>query len=142
MSQQKLTFRFSQCKDEDESQNSSQVQPNDSSQPKEPDVSQHGSSELPNGPDNSSQPSSQTTNCSDLWTPRLSQNSQKTPENSQKDSQKSAENPAPRFPTEINLIDPAELGMNLDDFNQSEEVLNKSFRTPDISSQSSSDEKE
>ena len=77
-----------------------------------------------------------------MWTQWLSQNSQKTPENSQNDSQKSAENPAPRFPTEINLIDPAELGMNLDDFNQSEEVLNKSFRTPDISSQSSSDEKE
>ena len=34
----------------------------------------------------------------------------------------------PRFPTEINLIDPVELGMNLDDFNQSEEVFNKSFR--------------
>ena len=139
MSQQNFQFRFSQCKDEDKSENSSQVQPNDSSQPNEPVVSQHGSSELPNGPDNSSQPSSQTTNCSDLWTPWLSQNSQKTPENSQNDSQKSAENPTPRFPTEINLIDPAELGMNLDDFNQSEEVLNKSFRTPDISSQSSSD---
>ena len=138
MSQQKLQFRFSQCKDE--SENSSQVQPNDSSQPKEPDVSQHGSSELPNGPDKSSQASSQTTNCSDLWT--SSQNSQKTPENSQNNSQKSVENPKPRFPTEINLIDPAELGMNLDDFNQSEEVLNKSFRTPDISSQSSSDEEE
>ena len=72
------------------------------------------------------------------FSPWLSQNSQKTSENSQNDSQKSAENPTPRFPTEINLIDPAELGMNLDDFNQSEEVLNKSFRTPDISSQSSS----
>ena len=138
MSQQKLQFRFSQCKDE--SENSSQGQPNDSSQPKEPDVPQHGSSELPNGPDKSSQASSQTTNCSDFWSP--SQNSQKTPENSQNESQKSAENPTPRFPTEINLIDPAELGMNLDDFNQSEEVLNKSFRTPDISSQSSSEEEE
>ena len=140
MSQQKLQFRFSQCKYEGESENSSQVQPNDSSQPKESDVSQHGSSELPNGPDNSSQPSSQTTNCSELWAP--SQNSQETPENSQNDSQKSAENPTPRFPTEINLIDPAELGMNLDDFNQSEEDLNKSFRPQDVSSQSSSDEEE
>ena len=140
MSQQNFQFRFSQCKDE--SENSSQVQPNDSSQPKEPNVSQHGSAQLPNGPDNSSQPPSQTTNCSELWTPRLSQNSQKTPENSQNDSQKSVEHSTPRFPTEINLIDPAELGMNLDDFNQSEGVLNKSFRTPDISSQSSSGEEE
>ena len=66
----------------------------------------------------------------------------KLPENSQNDSQKSVEHSTPRFPTEINLIDPAELGMNLDDFNQSEGVLNKSFRTPDISSQSSSGEEE
>ena len=137
MSQQKLQFRFSQCKDEVKSENSSQVQPNNSSQPKEPNLSQHGSEEIPDGPDDPSQPSSQATNCDVVWTPWFSQNSQQTPENSQTDSQKNVENPTPRFPTEINLIDPRDLGMNLDDFNQSENVLNL---PQDIPSESSSEE--
>ena len=91
----------------------------------------------PDGPDDSCQPSSQATNCDVVWAPWFSQNSQETPENSQTDSQNNVENPTRRFPTEINLIDTADLRMNLDDFNQSENVLNL---PQDIPSESSSEE--
>ena len=146
MSQEiKFQFRFSQCRDKDESENLSQVQPNDSSQSN--DQAGHESSEIPDGPDNSSQTSSQTT---DSGQP-LSENSQETPQNSQETPQNSRETPQNTqsqkcviFPL-VNLrrLDPAELGMTLEDFEQlSDEILNKSFRPDEISSQSSQDEKE
>ena len=130
MSQEiKFQFRFSQCRDKDESENLSQVQPNDSSQSN--DQAGYESSEIPDGPDNSSQTSSQTT---DSGQP-LSENSQETPQNSQ--SQKCVISP------NFQRLDPAELGMTLEDFEQlSDEILNKSFHTDGNSSQCSQDEEE
>ena len=138
MSQEiKFQFRFSQCRDKDESENLSQVQPNDSSQSN--DQAGHESSETPDGPDNSSQTSSQTT---DSGQP-LSENSQETPQNSREtpqntQSQKCVISPFVNF----KRLDPAEIVMTLEDFEQlSDEILNKSFCPDEISSQSSQDEK-
>ena len=146
MSQEiKLQFRFSQCKDQDESENSSQVQLNDSSQSNE--QAGHESSERLDGPDNSSQTSSQTT---DSGRP-VSENSQETPQNSQETPQNSRETPQNSQSQKcvispfVNLrrLDPAELGMTLEDFEQlSDEILNKSFHTDGNSSQCSQDEEE
>ena len=134
----KFQFRFSQCKDNDESENSSQVRPNDSSQSNEQAV--HESSERLDGPDNSSQTSSQTT---DSGQP-LSENSQETPQNSREtpqntQSQKCVISPFVNF----KRLYPADLGMTLEDFEQlSDEILNKSFHTDGNSSQCSQDEEE
>ena len=129
MSQEiKFQFRFSQCRDNDESENSSQVRPNDSSQSNE--QAGHESSD---GPDDSGQTSSQTTDCGQP----LSENSQETPQNSQ--SQKCVISPF----VNLKRLDPAELGMTLEDFEQlSDEILNKSFHTDGNSSQCSQDEEE
>ena len=146
MSQEiKFQFRFSQCRENDESENSSQVRPNDSSQSNE--QAGHESSERLDGPDNLSQTSSQTT---DSGGP-LSENSQGTPQNSQETSQNSRETPQKTQSQKcvispfVNLrrLDPAELGMTLEDFKQlSEEILNKSFHTDGNSSQCSQDEED
>ena len=137
MSQEiKFQFRFSQCKDE--SENLSQVQPNDSSQSN--DQAGHESSEIPDGPDNSSQTSSQTT---DSGQP-LSENSQETPQNSRETPQNTQSQKCVISPfVNLKRLNPAELGITLEDFEQlSDEILNKSFRPDEISSQSSQDEKE
>ena len=139
MSQEiKFQFRFSQCRDNDESENSSQVRPNDSSQSNE--QAGHESSEKLDGPDNSSQTSSQTTD-SGRW---VSENSQETPQNSRETPQNTQSQKCVISPfVNLKRLDPAELGMTLEDFEQlSDEILNKSFRPDEISSQSSQDEKE
>ena len=152
MSQEiKFQFRFCQCRDNDESENSSQLRPNDSSQSNE--QAGHESSEKLDGPDNSSQTSSQTTDSGGS----LSENSQETPKYSQETPQNSRETPQNSRETPqnsqsqkcvispfVNLkrLDPADLGMTLEDFeNLSKEILNKSFGPDGISSQSSQDEK-
>ena len=139
MSQEiKFQFRFSQCRDKDESENLSQVQPNDSSQSN--DQAGHESSEIPDGPDNSSQTSSQTT---DSGQP-LSENSQETPQNSRETPQNTQSQKCVISPfVNLRRLDPAELGMTLEDFEQlSDEILNKSFHTDGNSSQCSQDEEE
>ena len=139
MSQEiKFQFRFSQCRDKDESENLSQVQPNDSSQSN--DQAGHESSEIPDGPDNSSQTSSQTT---DSGQP-LSENSQETLQNSRETPQNTQSQKCVISPfVNLRRLDPAELGMTLEDFEQlSDEILNKSFRADGNSSQCSQDEEE
>ena len=139
MSQEiKFQFRFSQCRDKDESENLSQVQPNDSSQSN--DQAGHESSEIPDGPDNSSQTSSQTTDSGQS----LSENSQETPQNSRETPQNSQSQKCVISPfVNLKRLDPAELGMTLEDFEQlSDEILNKSFHTDGNSSQCSQDEEE
>ena len=139
MSQEiKFQFRFSQCRDKDESENLSQVQPNDSSQ--SIDQAGHESSEIPDGPDNSSQTSSQTT---DSGQP-LSENSQETPQNSRETPQNTQSQKCVISPfVNLKRLDPAELEMTLEDFEQlSDEILNKSFHTDGNSSQCSQDEEE
>ena len=147
MSQNNLQFRFSQC--ENESEDLSQVQSvsDESSQLNESSVLRHESSQ-------NSDDSQQEFERSEFErvissSPRSSQNFIPTsPQNeiseqlSRIESQNSAENGEnpPTFPTNINIIDSAEHGTNLDDFNQSEPVLNGPSGPDTISSQSSADE--
>ena len=145
MSQNNLQFRF--C--ENESEDSSQVQSvsDESSQLNESSVLRHESSQ--NSDDSQQEFERSEFERVITSSPRSSQNFIPTsPQNEiaeqspQRESQNSAENRVnpPAVSTEINLIDSAEHGTNLDDFNQSEPVLNGPSGPETISSQSSIDE--